>query len=48
MKTAFHCADDVVFLHEGIVYFNGPVTEMQASRDPVITDFVEGHSGEID
>jgi len=48
MKTAFHCADDVVFLHEGKVYFNGPVGEMQASADPVITDFVEGRSGEID
>jgi phospholipid/cholesterol/gamma-HCH transport system ATP-binding protein len=48
MKTAFHCADDVVFLHEGKVYFNGLVSEMQASADPVITDFVEGHSGEVD
>ena len=48
MKTAFHCADDVVFLHEGRVYFNGPVTGMQASSDPVITDFVEGHSGDTD
>jgi phospholipid/cholesterol/gamma-HCH transport system ATP-binding protein len=48
MKTAFHCADDVVFLHEGKVYFNGPVTEMQASGDPVITDFVEGRSGDTD
>jgi len=48
MKTAFHCADDVVFLHEGKVYFNGLVSEMQASADPVITDFVEGHSGDAD
>jgi len=48
MKTAFHCADDVVFLHEGKVYFNGAVSEMQASADPVITDFVEGHSGDAD
>jgi phospholipid/cholesterol/gamma-HCH transport system ATP-binding protein len=48
MKTAFHCADDVIFLHEGRVYFNGPVSEMQASSDPIITDFVEGRSGETD
>jgi phospholipid/cholesterol/gamma-HCH transport system ATP-binding protein len=48
MKTAFHCADDVVFLHEGRVYFNGTINEMQASGDPVIIDFVEGRSGDTD
>jgi len=48
MKTAFHCADDVVFLHEGQVYFHGPITDMQASTDPILVDFVEGRSGDTD
>ena len=48
MKTAFHCADHVVMLHEGKVYFTGKIDELQASTDSVITDFIEGRSGEPD
>jgi phospholipid/cholesterol/gamma-HCH transport system ATP-binding protein len=48
MKTAFHCADSVVFLHEGKVYFQGSVAELQASDDPVIADFILGRSGDTD
>ena len=48
MKTAFHCADRVVFLHEGQVYFEGSVDQLRASTDPVISDFIEGRSGESD
>jgi phospholipid/cholesterol/gamma-HCH transport system ATP-binding protein len=48
MKTAFHCADDVVFLHEGRVYFHGPVAALRASTDPILTDFIEGRSGDSD
>ena len=48
MKTAFHCADRVALLHEGRVHFDGTVEELRASRDPVMTDFIEGRSGESD
>ncbi len=48
MKTAFHCADRVALLHEGRVHFDGSVEELKASKDPVITDFIEGRSGESD
>jgi phospholipid/cholesterol/gamma-HCH transport system ATP-binding protein len=48
MKTAFHCADHVVMLHEGKVYFSGKIDELQSSTDPVIADFIEGRSGEPD
>ena len=48
MKTAFHCADRVALLHEGSVHFDGSVAELKASTDPVITDFIEGRSGESD
>lgn len=48
MKTAFHCGDSIVFLHEGLIYFQGTVGQLKASTDPVITDFIEGRSGEHD
>jgi len=46
MKTAFHTADHVVFLHEGRVYFNGTIETLRATTDPVMTDFIEGRSEE--
>jgi phospholipid/cholesterol/gamma-HCH transport system ATP-binding protein len=48
MKTAFHCADRIALLHEGRVHFDGSAEELKASTDPVITDFIEGRSGESD
>ena len=48
MKTAFHTADHVVFLHEGRCYFDGSVAELRATTDPVMTDFIEGRSGDTD
>jgi ABC-type multidrug transport system ATPase subunit len=37
MKTAFHTADHVVFLHEGRCYFDGTVADLRATTDPVMT-----------
>jgi len=48
MKTAFHCADRVAFLHEGHLHFLGTVAELQASPDPIVQDFIEGRSGDTD
>jgi len=48
MKTAFHTADHIAFLHEGRIYFHGLPAELRASRDQAIVNFVEGHSGETD
>ena len=48
MKTAFHCADQVALLHEGRVHFDGTVDGLRSSKDPVITDFIEGRSGDSD
>jgi phospholipid/cholesterol/gamma-HCH transport system ATP-binding protein len=48
MKTAFHTADRIIFLHEGRVYFEGTPDALHASADPVLQDFVEGRSGESD
>lgn len=48
MKTAFHCADRVALLHEGHVHFDGTVSDLRASTDPIIADFIEGRSDTTD
>lgn len=48
MKTAFHTADRIAFLHEGRIHFHGSAAELRALTDPVITDFIEGRSGDTD
>ena len=48
MKTAFHTADRIAFLHEGAIYFEGTTAQLKASTDPVLLNFIEGRSGESD
>jgi phospholipid/cholesterol/gamma-HCH transport system ATP-binding protein len=48
MKTAFHTADQITFLHEGRIYFRGTAEELRRATDPVIVDFIEGRSGDPD
>jgi len=48
MKTAFHTADRVAFMHDGRIHFCGTVDEVRASKDPLLADFIHGHSGESD
>ena len=48
MKTAFHCADHVAFLHEGRVHFYGTVAELKANTDTITQDFIEGRSGDTE
>ena len=48
MKTAFHTADRIAYLHEGRIYFHGDPDTLRHSADPVITDFIEGRSGDSD
>jgi phospholipid/cholesterol/gamma-HCH transport system ATP-binding protein len=48
MKCAAHVADHVAFLHEGAIYFHGAYSELVASPDPLIQDFIEGRSGDTD
>jgi phospholipid/cholesterol/gamma-HCH transport system ATP-binding protein len=46
MKTAFHTADQITFLTEGRIYFDGSAAQLQASDDPAIQDFILGRSGD--
>ena len=48
MKTAFHTADHIAFLHEGRIYFSGTSDELQTSTDTVLQDFILGRSGDTD
>jgi phospholipid/cholesterol/gamma-HCH transport system ATP-binding protein len=44
MKSAFHVADHVAYLHDGRVYFYGTPEALQQSTDPLLQDFLLGRS----
>jgi phospholipid/cholesterol/gamma-HCH transport system ATP-binding protein len=44
MKSAFHIADHIAYLHEGRIYFYGTPQELEKSSDPLIQDFLLGRS----
>jgi phospholipid/cholesterol/gamma-HCH transport system ATP-binding protein len=44
MKSAFHLADHIGYLHEGQIYFYGTPQEFQVSGDPLLQDFLLGRS----
>jgi phospholipid/cholesterol/gamma-HCH transport system ATP-binding protein len=46
MKSAFHVADHIAYLHEGRIYFYGTPQELEVSTDPLIQDFMLGRSEE--
>jgi phospholipid/cholesterol/gamma-HCH transport system ATP-binding protein len=46
MKSAFHVADRIAYLHEGRIYFHGTPGELQQSSDSLIQDFLVGRSEE--
>ena len=46
MRSVFRIADRVLFLKEGIVYWEGTPLELQESTDPELKNFIEGSSGE--
>jgi phospholipid/cholesterol/gamma-HCH transport system ATP-binding protein len=46
MKSAFHIADHIAYLHEGRIYFYGTPPELEISSDPLIQDFMLGRSEE--
>ena len=44
MKSAFHIADHIAYLHHGRIHFYGTSDELQRSSDPLIQDFLLGRS----
>jgi phospholipid/cholesterol/gamma-HCH transport system ATP-binding protein len=48
MISTDHIADRVALLRDGRIHFDGTLKDLHSSTDPVITDFIEGRSHEID
>jgi phospholipid/cholesterol/gamma-HCH transport system ATP-binding protein len=46
MKSAFHVADQIAYLHEGRVYFHGTSHALQQTSDPLLQDFLVGRANE--
>jgi phospholipid/cholesterol/gamma-HCH transport system ATP-binding protein len=44
MKSAFHVANRIAYLHEGRIYFQGTPAELQQTSDQILQDFLEGRS----
>ena len=44
MKSAFHIADHIAYLHQGRIHFYGTADELKTSDDPLIEDFLLGRS----
>jgi phospholipid/cholesterol/gamma-HCH transport system ATP-binding protein len=48
MVSCYHIADRVALLNEGRLHFYGTVEDLKNTRDPIIRDFVDGRSHEVD
>ena len=48
IRSMFRIADRVVFMKEGLVYWQGTPAELKASKDPVLVNFIEGRSEDSD
>jgi phospholipid/cholesterol/gamma-HCH transport system ATP-binding protein len=44
MKSAFHIADHIAYLHEGRIYFYGSIAEIEQTNDPILQDFLLGRA----
>lgn len=48
MRSAFRIADRLVFMKDGLIYWEGTPDELKASKDSVLVNFVEGRSQDSD
>ncbi len=48
MRSAFRIADRLVFMKDGLIYWEGTPDELKASKDPVMVNFVEGRAQDSD
>jgi phospholipid/cholesterol/gamma-HCH transport system ATP-binding protein len=47
MRSAFTVGDRIAMLYEGVIRQAGTAAEIQATRDPVVRQFIEGRPDEI-
>ena len=45
IRSVLRIADRIVFMKDGQVYWQGTPSEMQASNDPMLVDFIAGNDG---
>jgi phospholipid/cholesterol/gamma-HCH transport system ATP-binding protein len=48
MRSAFRIADRLVFMKDGLIYWEGTPDELKDSKDPILVNFVEGRSQDSD
>ena len=48
IRSALRIADRLVFMKDGLNYWEGTPDELKASKDPVLVNFVEGRSEDSD
>ena len=48
MRSAFRIADRLIFMKDGLVYWEGTPDELKDSKDPILVNFVEGRSQDSD
>ena len=48
MRSAFRIADRLIFMKDGLIYWEGTPDELKACQDPVLVNFVEGRSQDSD
>lgn len=48
IRSVFRIADRVVFMKDGLIYFDGTPAELRSSTDSYLRDFVEGRSRRAD
>ncbi len=44
MRSAYHIADRIAMLHDGKIHAVGTPAEIQATKDPIVRQFIEGSS----
>jgi phospholipid/cholesterol/gamma-HCH transport system ATP-binding protein len=46
MRSAYTVGDRIAMLHQGKVRQEGTIAEIQATRDPIVRQFIEGRPRE--
>jgi phospholipid/cholesterol/gamma-HCH transport system ATP-binding protein len=48
IRSVFRIADRIVFMKDGLIYWEGTPIELKANEDPVLQKFIEGRSEDSD
>lgn len=48
IRSVFRIADRVVFMKDGLIYWEGTPAELKTSEDPILVNFIEGRAEDSD